>query len=83
MRGIKAVRQRARRSVPARLRRGAIWIGILLLVAAGAVAALNIRHVGSGRALFARASTYLLQTTATLGLRVADIRVEEIGRAHV
>ncbi|MBV8739769.1 MAG: FtsQ-type POTRA domain-containing protein, partial [Alphaproteobacteria bacterium] len=36
-------------------------------------------HGGSGKALFARASTYLLQTTATLGLRVADIRVE--GRA--
>jgi cell division protein FtsQ len=79
VRRIRAGTQRARRSVPARLRRGAIWIGILLLVAVGAVAALNIRHVGSGRALFARASTDLLQTTATLGLRVADIRVE--GRA--
>ncbi len=76
MRGITAVRQRARRNVPARLRRRAIWIGILLLVAAAAIAALNIRHVGSGKALFARASTSLLQTTATLGLRVADIRVE-------
>jgi cell division protein FtsQ len=79
VRGITAVRQRARRSIPARLRRGAIWIGLLLLVAATAVAVLNIRHGGSGKALFARASTYLLQTTATLGLRVADIRVE--GRA--
>ena len=75
MRGITAVRQRARRSMPARLRRGAIWIGILLLVAAAAVAVLNIRH-GERETLFARASTYLLQTTATLGLRVADIRVE-------
>ena len=79
MRGITAVKQHAHRNVPARLRRGAIWIGLLLLVTAAAVAALNIKHVGNGKALLARASTYLLQTTATLGLRVADIRVE--GRA--
>jgi cell division protein FtsQ len=79
VRGITAVRQRAHRSVPGQLRHAAIWIGILLLVAAAAVAALSIRHGGSGKALFARASTDLLQTTAALGLRVADIRVE--GRA--
>ncbi len=81
MRGLSAGPRRARRRGGARLRRGLISAGIILLVTVAAVPAgvVLMRQSPSGRAILDRVSSRLLQASATLGLRVADVRVE--GRA--
>jgi cell division protein FtsQ len=56
-----------------------IWIGVLLIVAAAALAAIQMRTLPTGKLILASASSRLLQASAALGFRVADIRVE--GRA--
>jgi cell division protein FtsQ len=73
--------RRTRRSASARVRRGLVWIGLPLIVAAVVVAAVPmLMHRSlSGNAILADASTYMLQASAALGFRVVDIRVE--GRA--
>lgn len=82
MRGISTGVRRARRKGAARpLRRSLISVGIMLLLTVAAVPAgvVLMRQSSSGRAILDRISSRLLEASATLGLRVADVRVE--GRA--
>jgi cell division protein FtsQ len=72
--------RRAPRRGRARLRRWLIAAGILLVtVAAVPAGVVLMRQSPSGRAIFDRVSSHLLQASATLGLRVADVRVEGRG----
>jgi cell division protein FtsQ len=77
---IDPVKRRKRRG-GALLRRGLISVRLMLLIAVIAMPAgiLLMRQTPGGKSVLNRASSRLLQATATLGLRVADIRVE--GRA--
>jgi cell division protein FtsQ len=81
VRGVSTGVRRARRGRAVRLRRALISFGIVLLAAAAAVPAsiLMLRQSPGGKAILGQVSGPLLQASAELGLRVADIRVE--GRA--
>jgi cell division protein FtsQ len=68
--------RRMRRSGPARPRRGLLWLGVPLVLAALALATIKVWALPSGNELFARGATHLLDASAALGFRVADIRVE-------
>ena len=73
---MSATARRARRSRTTRLRGGVLWLGIALPVAALAFAAIKMQALPSGNAVIIRGATYLLQASAVLGFRVADVRVE-------
>jgi cell division protein FtsQ len=76
MRGVNAAAaKRLRRRWIARLRRGALWVGVAMVLAAGAYGAIRVIY-SPGETLPHTASRRLLEASATLGLRVTDIRVE-------
>jgi cell division protein FtsQ len=79
--GAAAVGRRLRRGSgwTPRLHRLFWWIGLPVLLAGGAVAAVPLSHSPLGRAVLYSASNRLLDATAALGFKVTDIRVE--GRA--
>jgi cell division protein FtsQ len=79
MRGLTAGSRRRPRRWTARLRVGLVWVGVPLLLAAGVVGAVLTTHSPAGEFVWHGASRRLLEASAELGFRVADIRVE--GRA--
>jgi cell division protein FtsQ len=76
MRGLNAALRRPRRAGSALRRRCLMWVGIPLILAAGAFAATHGHEAPSGAALLDGASRRLLEASAALGFRVVDIRVE-------
>jgi cell division protein FtsQ len=81
MRGVNAAahRLRARRRSTMRLRRGLTWGGVAIVLAAGAGGAVVVSREPVHEPIMRTIAQRLVEATATLGLRVADIRVE--GRA--
>ncbi|HXC89949.1 MAG TPA: FtsQ-type POTRA domain-containing protein [Stellaceae bacterium] len=79
MRGVNPAARRLRRRWAARLRGALLWIGVPVVLAAGAIAAVLATHSAAGDSVLHDARHRLLEASAELGLRVADIRVE--GRA--
>jgi cell division protein FtsQ len=80
MRGVNAAAaKRLRRRWDARLRRGLLWSSVPVILAAGAYGVIQATHASGGESILRSASRRLLEASAALGLRVADIRVE--GRA--
>jgi len=80
VRGVNAAAaKRLRRRWGARLRRGVLWSSVPVILAAGAYGAIVATHASGGESVLRSASRRLLEASVTLGLRVADIRVE--GRA--
>jgi cell division protein FtsQ len=71
-----AAARRPRRRWTARLRRGALWIGIPIIFVAGAYGAVRATHSPGGQWRLHGVSQRLLEASAKLGFRVADIRVE-------
>jgi cell division protein FtsQ len=79
MRGMSTAARRQSRGRATRLRRGWWRVGIAVVLAAGIFGAVQASHLPSGQAILRNASGRLLDASARLGFRVADIRVE--GRA--
>lgn len=81
MRGVNAAahRLRGRRRWTARLRRGLMWGGVAIVLAAGAGGALVVSREPLNESVMRNVAQRLVEASASLGLRVADIRVE--GRA--
>jgi cell division protein FtsQ len=79
VRGVNAASaRRSRRRWSVRARQAAVWIGLPLLLASG-WGVLQANRLPAGGAVWHKVSQRLLEASAALGFRVADIRVE--GRA--
>ena len=76
MRGVNAAAKRRRRSWTAKWRRGVLWLGIPIVLAVGAYGAIYTARSAGSEPLLHAASRRLVEASAALGLRVADIRVE-------
>lgn len=79
MRGLSPGSRRRPRRWTARLRGGLVWVGVPIVLAAGVIGAVLTTHSAAGDFVWRSASRRLLEASAELGFRVADIRVE--GRA--
>ena len=83
MRGVNAAahrdRVRVRRRWTARLRRGVMWGSVAVVLAAGAGGAVLVAREPLNGSVAHSAAQRLIEASAALGFRVADIRVE--GRA--
>jgi cell division protein FtsQ len=77
VRGVNAAaKKRLRRRRITRVRRGVLWAGIPIVLAAGAYGVMQMPRSSAGEPLLHSVSRHLLEASATLGLRVGDIRVE-------
>ncbi len=74
-----AAAKRRRRRWTARWRRGILWIGVPVILATGAYGTILATRGSGGESVLHGVSRRLLDASASLGLRVSDIRVE--GRA--
>jgi len=68
--------RRPRRRWTARLRRGALWIGLPIILVAGVYGAIRATHPPGAEWGVHGVSQRLIEASARLGFRVADIRVE-------
>jgi len=68
--------RRPRRRWTARLRRGALWIGLPIILVAGVYGAIRATHPRGAEWGVHGVSRRLIEASARLGFRVADIRVE-------
>ena len=68
--------RRPRRRWTARLRRGALWIGLPIILVAGVYGAIRATHPPGAEWGAHGVSQRLIEASARLGFRVADIRVE-------
>ncbi|HUC70112.1 MAG TPA: FtsQ-type POTRA domain-containing protein [Stellaceae bacterium] len=75
MRGVSPAAKRLRRRSTVRLRHGVLWLGVPIVLAAGVYAAMQETRL-SGESIVHGTSRRLVEASAALGLRVADIRVE-------
>ncbi len=76
MRRVDPAATRRRRRWTTRLRRGLLWAGVPIVLAAGAGGALLASRSPGGDSILHGASRGLWEASAALGFRVADIRVE-------